>query len=467
MLERLRNWLSDDAIEETNDKGWGLPLWWGATIVALFTAAITWCGPATVENVAAAPGSPTTTAPLAPGGPNMLDVISRQPELSFFRGLIAFAAVEEGVAIGPDITFFAPTDEAFAALSPDLLDAIRSDPEIALNVLGIHLTPGKQPLADFVSAGAMLTVGGLSLPVIEEDGTAFIDTAAVIDRDLEASNGFLNIIDEVLGLTDHSAAPAEPESPAQPLSQLLIERDDLGTLVAALGPASATLFGGDDGSGFTVFAPTDAAFESLPAGSVDLLLATNPKLLELLGYHVVPGTFLSTDLNAGMVLTTQSGAELPVSVVDGALVVGEAAITESDITGSNGVIHIVDSVLLPPEFELPTLNEALGLESITFETASAVITPEGLAALEATVDFLTQNPTARVAIEGHTDSQGDEDGNLRLSKSRADSVRDYLVGQGIAFDRLETEGFGETRPVASNDTPEGRAQNRRIDFRLL
>jgi OOP family OmpA-OmpF porin len=80
---------------------------------------------------------------------------------------------------------------------------------------------------------------------------------------------------------------------------------------------------------------------------------------------------------------------------------------------------------------------------------------------------LTSNPDARVAIEGHTDAQGDEASNLALSESRAEAVRDYLVSQGIAADRLETAGFGESRPIASNDTAEGRAENRRIEFRLL
>ena len=72
-----------------------------------------------------------------------------------------------------------------------------------------------------------------------------------------------------------------------------------------------------------------------------------------------------------------------------------------------------------------------------------------------------------MAIEGHTDDQGDEAANQELSEARAESVRDYLVSQDIAADRMETAGFGETLPIADNDTPEGRADNRRIEFRLL
>jgi uncharacterized surface protein with fasciclin (FAS1) repeats len=479
MWERLRNWLSDDAAPEKDDKGWGLPMWWGATIVALFTVAITWChGPTAIEDVAAATPS-TTTAPAESAGPNLLDLIDSRPELSFFRGLITIADLEEAIATGENITFLAPTDAAFGDMPEELVGAMTTDPNVALQVLRIHVTQGKVSLDTLVSAGSVFVAAGLDLPVADQSGTVSIDHGTVVDGDLESTNGVVHTIDAVLGLGDHSGdsseptEPAEPPDtteptpPAEPLSQLLINRSDLGTFVGALGPVSGSLFANDDGSGFTVFAPTDTAFGALPTGSVDLLLATNPKLLELLGYHVVPGTFLAEDLSDGRVLTTQSGAELPVSVADGVITVGAASVTESDLTGSNGVIHIVDGVLLPPDFELPTLNEALSLESITFETASAVITAEGQAALAATVEFLSLNPDVRVAIEGHTDSEGDEEPNLALSQDRADSVRDYLVEQGIAADRLETEGFGETRPIASNDTPEGRAQNRRIDFRLL
>ncbi len=490
MWERLRNWLSDDAAPEKDDRGWGLPLWWGATIVALFTVAIAWCdGPTATDDVAAATPS-TSTAPTdsLPADANVIDLIDSRSELAFFRGLITTAGgdLDEAIATGGDITFFAPTDAAFAAMPEELIVAMTTDPNVAFEVLRIHVAQGKQSLDDLVSLGSVQTAAGLVPPIAEQGGTVSVGNGAVVEGDLDSTNGTLHIIDVVLGLGDHSGAPGEPTQPsetteppattapppdttepAEPLSQLLINRSDLGTFVGALGPVSGSLFAGDDGSGFTVFAPTDTAFGALPAGSVELLLVTNPKLLELLGYHVVPGTFLAEDLSDGQVLTTQSGAELPVSVANGAIAVGAATVTESDVTAANGVIHIVDGVLLPPDFELPTLNEALSLESITFETASAVITAEGLAALDATVEFLSLNPDIRVAIEGHTDSQGDEEPNLALSRARADAVRDHLVEQGIAADRLETEGFGESQPIATNDTAEGRAQNRRIDFRLL
>ena len=80
---------------------------------------------------------------------------------------------------------------------------------------------------------------------------------------------------------------------------------------------------------------------------------------------------------------------------------------------------------------------------------------------------MNKHPEYDLAIEGHTDSQGDDAMNLDLSKRRAKRAMDYLISKGISKDRLSSEGFGETRPVADNSTSEGRAQNRRVEFRIV
>ncbi len=460
MLNRLRHWLSDDTTEEMDDTSWGLPVWWGAVVVALFTIAITWChGPMEPVSVAAATSTTTTSTPPEPRGPNLLEVIDDVPELATFRSLLALAQVEEPVAVN-QLTFFAPTDDAFATLPDDLREAVLTDPELAFQLLGAHVVAERRPITDLAAAGTVLNGNGFPITVTEAESAYLVDDIAVTRPDLEATNGYVHVIDGFIGLSDDVAAP--PVS----VGQLVAERTDLASLFAALESVTGELTP-SDGSDFTLFAPTNAAFEQLPAGSMDLLLTTNAKLLELLGYHIVPGALFSADLTDGLVLVTSTGAELLVSVDGGIVRVGGATITEADLTGSNGVVHIVDGVLLPPQFELPTLNEALSLEPITFETASAVITPEGVVALQGTVEFLLANPEVRLSIEGHTDDEGTTDSNQRLSQNRADSVRDFLIEQGVAADRLETAGFGENRPVASNDTPEGRAANRRIEFRLL
>jgi len=77
---------------------------------------------------------------------------------------------------------------------------------------------------------------------------------------------------------------------------------------------------------------------------------------------------------------------------------------------------------------------------------------------------LTDNPTIHVRIEGHTDSRGSDKFNLKLSKGRAKSVMTYLINKGISTDRMESEGYGESQPIADNRTAAGRAENRRVEF---
>ena len=107
-------------------------------------------------------------------------------------------------------------------------------------------------------------------------------------------------------------------------------------------------------------------------------------------------------------------------------------------------------------------------EVIYFETDKAAIQPRSFELLDALVKILAQYPELKkISIEGHTDSRGSDTYNLDLSSRRVESVRDWLVGKGIATERLVFKGFGESKPIASNDTAEGRAQNRRVEFRIV
>ena len=472
MFERITSWLRDDTPPEddqqTAGKGWGLSLSWGAVVVALFTIAISLCHEPDDVSAAAtstppasteAPSSPPPTlAP--PGSPNLGELIAERDDLTFFNSLIATAGIGEVLSGDGLFTFFAPTDDVFAALPSDVLDLVSSNPQIADQILQRHATFGPASAANLLEAGRFATVNGEERAVTETDGMVLIDQATVTEADLLASNGVVHVIDGILGEPIGSI-----EAPAQPIGDLLLGREDLSTLVTALRAVEGgELNIGPDG--FTVFAPTNNAFDALPSGSLQVLVTTQPKLLELLGYHIFDGNILSSDLTDGLLLTASSGAEAVVSVTAAGISVGGATITEADIIGIDGVIHIVNGVLRPPGFQIPPLNEALGLEPVTFETSSSVITQAGRDVLAGAVEFLAANSDVLVTIEGHTDSQGGEVANGVLSRSRAAAVRDYLVSQGIAADRLEVAGFGETRPIADNDTPEGRAQNRRIEFRL-
>lgn len=119
------------------------------------------------------------------------------------------------------------------------------------------------------------------------------------------------------------------------------------TLVAAV--QAAGLVDTLKGEGpFTVFAPTDEAFAKLPAGTVEGLLEDTDTLTAILTYHVVPGKVMSTDLSDGMTATTVNGKDITISLGD-SVMVNDATVVQPDIETSNGVIHVIDSVILPPE----------------------------------------------------------------------------------------------------------------------
>ncbi|UFZ06747.1 OmpA family protein [Bradyrhizobium ontarionense] len=123
-----------------------------------------------------------------------------------------------------------------------------------------------------------------------------------------------------------------------------------------------------------------------------------------------------------------------------------------------------ESPPLPVDACQPAFSGLLEKGRIHFSTGSAELSRESLALLDHLVDVAQRCKAAEIAIEGHTDSVGDTENNIDLSKRRAAAVLGYIGGAGIDTSRMTAEGYGETRPIASNDTPEGRAQNRRIEF---
>ncbi len=107
------------------------------------------------------------------------------------------------------------------------------------------------------------------------------------------------------------------------------------------------------------------------------------------------------------------------------------------------------------------------LHNVLFDVDKSTIKPVSFPILDETVHVFKKNPGVRVEIDGHTDSDGSDEHNLGLSQRRAEAVRQYLVGHGVAADRLTSKGFGESKPVASNETAEGKALNRRVELNVL
>jgi outer membrane protein OmpA-like peptidoglycan-associated protein len=107
------------------------------------------------------------------------------------------------------------------------------------------------------------------------------------------------------------------------------------------------------------------------------------------------------------------------------------------------------------------------LQGVNFETGKAILTKASFPALDAVVKVMKEDPTYKLKITGHTDNTGTAETNMQLSKDRAQAVEQYLESKGLDADRFIVIGFGNTRPVASNETEEGRARNRRVEFTIV
>ncbi len=154
------------------------------------------------------------------------------------------------------------------------------------------------------------------------------------------------------GSSDEEATPAESPTPSMVLKDIVdtaVEAGDFTTLVTAV--TAANLVDTLKGEGpYTVFAPTDAAFAAVPKETLDALLADpSGALTDVLTYHVASGKVMAGDLSDGMMIDTVNGAQLEVTInADGTVMIGDATVTTADIETSNGVIHVIDTVLVPP-----------------------------------------------------------------------------------------------------------------------
>ncbi len=140
--------------------------------------------------------------------------------------------------------------------------------------------------------------------------------------------------------------------------------------------------------------------------------------------------------------------------------------TSFDISYTEQMNRAADAGL-DPRLCVSRISSLLANNTITFAPSSAVISDPSLPTIAAIADILTQCRDARIEIGGHTDSQGREEMNLTLSQSRADAVLDALLAQNLLLGDLSAKGYGETQPIADNDTEAGRTRNRRIEFKLL
>ena len=235
---------------------------------------------------------------------------------------------------GP-FTVFAPTDEAFSKIPQDQLNALLKDKEALAKVLTYHVVPGKVLAKDVVKLNSAKTVQGQSIRIDSSSGV-MVDNARVVKADIKTSNGVIHVIDSVM-------LPKDGNS--QDIVDTAINSGSFNTLVSAVKKAGLVPALRGDGP-FTVFAPTDEAFSKIPKVLLKALVEDKDTLAKVLTYHVVPGKVMAKDVVKLNSAKTLQGQSVSIDSSSG-VKVNNAQVVQADIETSNGVIHVIDTVILP------------------------------------------------------------------------------------------------------------------------
>ncbi len=280
---------------------------------------------------------------------DIVDIASGSPDFTILVAALQEAELVETLQGEDPFTVFAPTDAAFAALLADLgvsASYLLGHPQLA-EILTYHVVAGKVMSTDLTDGMTPATVNGETV-TIDLDGGVKVNDANVTTADIEASNGVIHVIDKVLIPSDFELYPT--------VVDIAVNNDGFSVLVAALQKAELVSALQGDGP-FTVFAPTDAAFTALltELGVSAEYLLNHPQLAEILTYHVVSGKVMSGDLTDGMMAPTLNGEEITVDL-DGGVMINDSNVILADLEAGNGVVHVIDKVLIPSDFVLyPTV----------------------------------------------------------------------------------------------------------------
>ena len=305
---------------------------------------------AAVTLLGACDNSDDPADPVAP-----VDIVATaqaNPELSLLVEAVVAAELTTTLSSPGNLTVFAPTNAAFTALLAELglsKEALFADKALLTAVLTYHVLGSEVPAASVPVGKPITTLQGGYFKINASGGNLLITdgrnrSSRITATDIDASNGVIHVVDRVLLPADKTVVETAVALAAGAPSEftLLVEALQAANLVEAL-----------SGTGpFTVFAPTDAAFSALLTElgvSKEALFADTELLTAVLTYHVVPGLVLAADVPVGSPITTLQGASFTVNanftITDQAGRV--AALSATDVLASNGVIHVIDKVILP------------------------------------------------------------------------------------------------------------------------
>ncbi len=302
------------------------------SVVIALAMIIAACAPVVAPTATPEPPMPEPT-PTAVPSQTIVDIAVADGRFTTLVAALQAADLVETLSGDGPFTVFAPTDDAFAKLPAGTVDALLADIPQLTEILTYHVVAGKVMAADVVKLDSAKTVNGLPVYVKVDNGKVFINGAEVLITDIEADNGVIHVIDSVI-------------LPPVDIVDTAIADGRFTTLVAAVQAAGLVDTLKSEGP-FTVFAPTDDAFAKLPAGTVEALLADIPQLTSILTYHVVPELLLSPKVLEMEKIATVNGKSLTVSMDMGKPMIDNAEIIITDVYTANGVIHVIDSVLIP------------------------------------------------------------------------------------------------------------------------
>ena len=334
------------------------------------------------------PAPPPPPAP-APAPTTIVDVAVADGGFTTLVTALQATGLDTTLA-DPDATFtvFAPTDDAFAALGDDTIAALLDDPDTLSGILTYHVVTGEvNAEAAIAAAGTTVeTVNGASVGLSLKDGTLFVNQATVVQTDIATDNGIIHVIDAVI-------TPPEPRGePTSNIVETAIAAGSFETLVAAVQATGLDSVLADESATYTVFAPTDDAFAMLGEETISTLLANPDVLTDILLQHVVAAEINSVTAYSavGTSPTTASGVAIPVDLnpITDALTFGGANIVTTDIYTTNGIIHVIDMVVVA-DVEVPAPAQSIvdvAVENGSFTTLVAALEATGLSAVLADTD---------------------------------------------------------------------------------
>ncbi|HXH96643.1 MAG TPA: fasciclin domain-containing protein [Gaiellaceae bacterium] len=299
-----------------------------ATIALLAVAAL--------ATAAAGATAAASTTSKSEGDKNIVQTALAAGQFNTLASLLTKAGLVETLSTSGPYTVFAPTDAAFAKVPKATLDALAENPAQLKSVLLYHVVLGRVTAMDVVKLDSAKTLEGRSLPISVAGTSVKVGTATVVTPDVTASNGVIHVIDSVL----------IPPAASKNIVKTAVAAGQFKTLASLLAKAGLARTLQAKGP-FTVFAPTDAAFAKVPKATLAALAKNKAKLRAVLLYHVVKGKVPAAKVATLRSVKTLNGQRVAVRATGGRVTVGGARVIRANVAASNGVIHVVNKVLIP------------------------------------------------------------------------------------------------------------------------